>query len=168
MQGRLFFFPNKGFEHKQARALVDTKMRTLYNKQRLEWYQRGRNEPHSKTDESRSLNRILWSRIEEVITSLTRNQVVDFIGTWVRIPPTPLPLFLTLETGYFFEFYQEFYQKFYQKFYPYSILLFTHLVRYILFNSFYFLPKSEAPPPLPLLYPVLHQNSDANKSLLLS
>ena len=31
---------------------------------------------------------ILWRRIEAVITSLTRNQVVRK-GTWVRIPPSP-------------------------------------------------------------------------------
>lgn len=31
---------------------------------------------------------IVWRRIEVVVTSLTRNQVVRK-GTWVRIPPSP-------------------------------------------------------------------------------
>lgn len=36
---------------------------------------------------------IVWRRIEVVVTSLTRNQVVRK-GTWVRIPPSPPTNFL--------------------------------------------------------------------------
>lgn len=30
-----------------------------------------------------------WRGTEVVITALTRNQMVGFSGTWVRIPPSP-------------------------------------------------------------------------------
>ncbi len=35
-----------------------------------------------------TVNCVQWRRIEVVVTSLTRNQVVRK-GTWVRIPPSP-------------------------------------------------------------------------------
>ena len=42
-----------------------------------------------------------WSGIEVVITGLTRNQLVGFTGTWVRIPPAPHELGTCIIAGAF-------------------------------------------------------------------
>ena len=42
-----------------------------------------------------------WSGIEVVITGLTRNQLVGFTGTWVRIPPAPHELSTCIIAGAF-------------------------------------------------------------------